>query len=73
MIAVDFPKCNSFGPIRRQRLVDRSVRLSSSCGAPRLPTRWSPKDDADRIVRMREELEPLKLVVEVPHGCFTLR
>ena len=55
MIAVHYSHHNTFGPIRRERLLER-VRLSSQSGRPLIPKHWSPKVDADERVRLKEEL-----------------
>lgn len=71
MIAVHYPHHNTFGPIRRERLVKR-VRLSSQSGGPRLPKHWSPKDEADERVRIKEELEELERMRQNDYGYYTL-
>jgi len=72
MIAAFVTHGNSFGPIRRQQLVDRRVRLSPANAGQMLPKHWSPKMDADKIVRMREELEMVKRIEELSYGYYTL-
>lgn len=71
MIAVHYSHHNTFGPIRRERLLKR-VRLSSQSGGPLIPKHWSPKDDADERVRLKEELEELKRMEQFGYGYYTL-
>ena len=47
---------NAFGGKARRE----SVPLSRVCGRTFLPKHWSPKSDADGIVRLREELEAIE-------------
>ena len=42
-----------------------SVPLSRVCGRTFLPKHWSPKSDADGIVRLREELEAIAEVAQI--------
>lgn len=71
MIAVHYSHHNTFGPIRRERLLKR-VRLSSQSGGPLLPKHWSPKKEADEIVRLKLELEELERRELYGYGYFTI-
>ena len=42
-----------------------SVPLSRVCGRPLLPKHWTPKSDADGIVRLREELEVAEELAQI--------
>ena len=42
-----------------------SVPLSRVCGRTFLPKHWSPKSDADGIVRLREELEVAEELAQI--------
>ena len=68
MIAVHYSHHNTFGPIRRERLLER-VRLSSQSGGPHIPKHWSPKDDADERIRLKEELERME---QYGYGYYTI-
>lgn len=41
------------------------VPLSRVCGRTFLPKHWSPKSDADGIVRLREELEVAEELAQI--------
>ena len=42
-----------------------SVPLSRVCGRTFLPKHWSPKSDADGIVRLREELAAIEELAQI--------
>lgn len=42
-----------------------SVPLSRVCGRPLLPKHWTPKSDADEIVRLRDELEAVAVIEQM--------
>ena len=70
MTSVYTTHANTFGPIRRVKQINPHVRLSSRCGTPWLGRNWSPKRDADEIVRIREELELIRRMEELGYGGY---
>ena len=73
MTSVSFPNSNSFGPIRREKRLSPHTRLSSACRTPWLGRNWSPKRDADEMVRIRRELEIVRELEELGYGGWTFR
>ena len=71
MIVAYSSHSNTFGPIRRERLVKR-VRLSSKSGGPWLPKHWTAKREADEVIRLREELEQMERMEMYGYGFYTL-
>ena len=73
MTSVSFPNSNSFGPIRREKRLSPHTRLSSACRTSWLGRNWSPKRDADEMVRIRRELEIVRELEELGYGGWTFR
>lgn len=72
MTSIAYPHSNSFGPVRRIHQLNPHARVSSACGTPWLGRHWTPKRDADEIVRIRRELELIRLLETLGYGLYSL-